>query len=595
MRDTIIKVLNRFRIKYKLIFSILPFVVLCYIIIFCSIHFLFYNVTKSIINKQAEQNIAEKVERFDSYLDTLCLLTDKMLYNPSMQKDLQQKQAGMPAKEYKILKNDILGLVYNYLTAYGLSPNDVNIKKVFIQNAYGEVVVNDALYNYTLDKIYTVINKVEAPSEKLHGKIYLEYESPNDLYLVRTIYKGDIDNCDQKIGMLVIDLNLKFFSDQINSSNYDNNIAFALIDNKNNVVVNASNLTNKQCSTLFMHSAAILDGVSYRGIQHNSKYGGYKIMGMINETGLYKEFYEVLGMVIILILLSITIIIIAIIFSSNTISDQFKQFICKLRNTDCFNEHALILTDSNDEFKELSDVYNEMIIRVDNLTKAVIEEEISVKNAEIREFQAQINPHFLYNTLDCINGLIGMDKPKEAKKTVTALGNIMRMAIKGPNFITIRQEMEYINQYIFIHKMRYQNKILFLVDIQENIMDYFIPKLIIQPIIENAIIHGVADLLAQGMIAVFGKEKNNCIIFCIKDNGTGMPDKIIDKINNYRLELNNNHSSTQKSMGILNIQKRIQLLYGSGYGLTVERPAKGGTSVTIRLPKILNPEGGMQK
>ena len=154
--------------------------------------------------------------------------------------------------------------------------------------------------------------------------------------------------------------------------------------------------------------------------------------------------------------------------------------------------------DSQDEFRDLALVYNDMMARIDNLIDTVYSKELLVKSAELKAFQAQINPHFIYNTLDCINSLVDLNRPEDVKKTVTALANLIRANVKGKELLPVREELKHIDQYMYINKMRYGDKLLFLCEIPESMMDYYLPKLILQPLLENSVVHGVSHLLGPG-------------------------------------------------------------------------------------------------
>lgn len=226
-----------------------------------------------------------------------------------------------------------------------------------------------------------------------------------------------------------------------------------------------------------------------------------------------------------------------------------------------------------------------MLSRIDRLIHTVYLKEILTRNAQLESLQAQINPHFLYNTLDCVNSLVDMGEKENVKKVVTSLASIMRMSIKGETFVTLEEDLSYIRQYIFIQKMRFQDKILFLTEVPESLYRYYIPKLTLQPLVENAVIHGVSNLAETGMIGIFGSEDDQNLYIDIKDNGTGMPPEITENLKT----LDDSTSISNKHIGILNIQRKLQILYGTDYGLTISPISPHGTSVTICIPKSTVP------
>ena len=145
----------------------------------------------------------------------------------------------------------------------------------------------------------------------------------------------------------------------------------------------------------------------------------------------------------------------------------------------------------------------------------------------------------------------------------------------------IEEELKYVNQYLYIQKMRFQEHIICLVEIPEQLYEYYIPKLMIQPLLENAIVHGVSELKETGMIAVTGKETEDAIYITVKDNGNGMPETIIRQLEEIR---ENGILKEKEHIGIFNIQQRLLLLYGKEYGLTVEHVKPSGTITVLILP-----------
>jgi len=199
---------------------------------------------------------------------------------------------------------------------------------------------------------------------------------------------------------------------------------------------------------------------------------------------------------------------------------------------------------------------------------------------------AQINPHFLYNTLDCINGLISLQKKTEAQEAIISLSKLLRFAIKERNIVPLKKELEYVRNYLFIEKIRYQNKLLVLIDVPEELHAYTIPKLTLQPLIENAIIHGFHNSLNEVIITVTADSDEKSIILHIKDNSGGIPDEIMDNINHWNpSDDSEKNLSGCSGVGLVNIQKRLRLTYGNNYGITIQKNNKGGTHILIQIPK----------
>ncbi|WP_419513476.1 sensor histidine kinase [Hominenteromicrobium sp.] len=390
----------------------------------------------------------------------------------------------------------------------------------------------------------------------------------------------------------MLDFNLGFLNKMTGVRTKDQSAADALLaiaDQNGDIIYNDSPFSKDELFSVQNGSARLsADGMQYQIDFSKSDANDWILYSIINETALYRNINRNLVWQVTLILISMLLIFAVILLVSRTLSGQFRHFIETVSHTTAPDEHALITVDSEDEFRDLAQVYNDMILRINHLIETVYTKELLLKNAELKAFQAQINPHFLYNTLDCINGLVDLDRPNDIKKTITALASIMRMSIKGKEIMTVRENIRYINEYMFIEQLRYPDNLIFLNEIPEEMMEFYIPKLILQPILENSVIHGTSSLLGKGMIALLGKEEPDALIFTVSDNGVGFPEAILQLFR----ESPENHlddTQTQSRLGLLNIQKRIHLMYGTEYGLTLQNLPAGGSRVTIRLPKITTP------
>ena len=204
--------------------------------------------------------------------------------------------------------------------------------------------------------------------------------------------------------------------------------------------------------------------------------------------------------------------------------------------------------------------------------------DLNKRQAQYLALQNQINPHFLYNTLNCILGLIDLGRTQDCKKAITALADIERMSLKGEPFCTLEKDLSYIRQYTFIQQLRFENKLQFLIDIPADLQKFIIPKLVLQPLIENAVLHGTSAVNRKGIIGVFARTKQESLLISIKDNGPGfMPEFIRDFAGH-------GADRPQNSYGLYNIDRCLKLYFGENYGLTLSNNPSAGACVTIQIP-----------
>lgn len=230
------------------------------------------------------------------------------------------------------------------------------------------------------------------------------------------------------------------------------------------------------------------------------------------------------------------------------------------------------------EIQSLSDSFGHMVLRIQALMDRVRQEEITLRKTELKALQAQINPHFLYNTLDSIAWMCEEERNKEAVEMVNALARLFRISIsKGHELITIEDEIKHAQYYLKIQQYRYKNKFSYSFHVDQNCVDYLCNKITLQPLIENAIYHGL-DMVDEGEISVHVYEDGEDIVMTVADNGVGMTEEQCESI----LRSDANHG-----IGIKNVNDRIKIYFGERYGLSVTSELDEGTTVEIRMPKIL--------
>ncbi|HXD11020.1 MAG TPA: sensor histidine kinase [Anaerolineales bacterium] len=246
---------------------------------------------------------------------------------------------------------------------------------------------------------------------------------------------------------------------------------------------------------------------------------------------------------------------------------------------------ALMTSDNVDEITELGMSFNIMIGKIKELLDSKIKEQENLKKAELRALQAQINPHFLYNTLDTIIWMAESKKTDQVVEIVSALSNFFRISLsKGMDWITIGEEVERIKSYLTIQKMRYRDIMDFKVEVDEDVTENTILKLILQPLVENALYHGIKNKRQGGTISVRARRKGQSeVLIEVEDDGIGFTP---EKLAQLRAELEDDSGDIkmESGFGIGNVNNRIRLYYGKPYGLSVQSEYSTGTRVSLVIP-----------
>jgi two-component system sensor histidine kinase YesM len=246
---------------------------------------------------------------------------------------------------------------------------------------------------------------------------------------------------------------------------------------------------------------------------------------------------------------------------------------------------ALVNSDNVDEITELGLSFNIMIGKIRELLDSKIKEQEILKKAELRVLQSQINPHFLYNTLDTIIWMAEAKKTDQIVEVVSALSNFFRISLsKGQDWITIAEEIERVRSYLTIQKIRYRDIMDFKIEVDEEISNHTVLKLILQPLVENAIYHGIKNKREGGTIIVRAKSNNgNEVLLEVEDNGIGFAP---NKLAQIQAELADNYGEVKQEsgFGLGNVNQRIKLYYGIQYSLSVKSKYQIGTCVSFIIP-----------
>lgn len=239
------------------------------------------------------------------------------------------------------------------------------------------------------------------------------------------------------------------------------------------------------------------------------------------------------------------------------------------------------------EIRMLSDQYDQMVVRIGELIEHIKEEQELKRKTELKLLQAQINPHFLYNTLDTIVWLAEGKRHEEVVEMITALSSFLRMGLNnGRDFITVRGEEEHIKSYLQIQHFRYEDIMDYEIDFDEEIKEYSMLKLTLQPIVENALYHGIKNCRKKGFLKISGWQEKEDIFLRVEDNGIGMKPDELEKMQ--KLVLRGGEDVDQREgFGIANVAERIRLNFGRAYGLQMESEYGVGTKVTVKIPAVL--------
>ena len=326
----------------------------------------------------------------------------------------------------------------------------------------------------------------------------------------------------------------------------------------------------------------IFNGTRQTVVTKTVGYTGWKLVGVIKGTGISLNMLKTRLFIVFVILLIIFIVILINSYISFRVTNPIRELEKSVKALEEGNLDADIYMGGSYEVQHLGKSVQDMKFRIKGLMQDIVNEHDEKRKSEFDSLQAQINPHFLYNTLDIIVWQIENEKQSEAVHTVTALARFFRLSLgKGKNIVTVKDEIEHVKNYLMIQHMRFKNKFDYEFDIAEDVLELPSLKLMLQPLVENAIYHGMEFMDGDGMIMVKAWREEDELYLSVADNGLGMTEDKVEMILTGKSTSGNGRGS---GIGVKNVNERIKLYFGEAYGLTIDSEPDEGTTVIIHLP-----------
>lgn len=444
-----------------------------------------------------------------------------------------------------------------------------------------------------------IVNNAQAGLEKLRGwtGIYQEkYLDKADTNIVSNIsLVRDENNYNKIVALIVVDVSEERLYDTMSAlrGNYNSvdlirsdGLILSSVDRA--VIGKSSTLRENDLNQMALNAKGVLETsklgtpyhVAYSNIPNTDWYVTVSTpVNIINQYSMMNT--NTVGLSVIFFIIILIIIIIMLIFT--TLSDSMVKKVREIA-LNIQNQGLVILDPSIEKDRYLDEIQYyivEMTKTVVQSNKEAYDAKLLEKDFRLRALQAQINPHFLYNTLDTINWMAIQRNAEDISGIVTSLAKYFRLTLrKGRDVVTLNDEIELVNTYISIQKVRFDNMVEWESKVEDNCLECKIPKLTLQPIVENALLHGICyGKEGEGRIELRGWIENHNLLITISDNGIGMTQDEIDA-----LFYSNEETQMKSGYGIYNVNERIKLLYGSEYGISIASRYQEGTCVTLCFP-----------
>lgn len=555
-----------------------------------------YKNSEDIIRKKSTdyaQDILQMIElRLEDCVGNLSTISQDLLNNKKIYDILSNEAADDdPLKGYE-QENEI----NNILKTIVLSRNEV--QSICIVSSSGKYYpADDNSRNVSIKSILPYERVLERAREG-KGRVvwYLDAADRrvNRIYLARTINNWDNFN---EIGLLVILVNKEFIETIYQGLTASmQNIAVISPDNELIVSRNPDDgyLLSIDSESFFRNGReskidkSINALVSYVSLKATD----WKIVAYVPLKELYRDADILRERIILFCVLSVLILSILNLYIAFDFINPIKRLVEGMKKVQKGESGVYIEDDRGDELGFLNKTFNEMSKEINHLVTWVYQEQITRKEAEIKALQSQINPHFLFNTLESINWMAQLNNVPEISETVTDLSKLMEASIgRDDRLISVSEEFSYIDRYVSLLKRRFEGKIHLIRNVQAEASEVKIPRLLIQPLVENAVHHGIEKSREKGIISLNASMDGSMLTIEVLDNGPGIDKEELDQINE-RLAMDNDtyfrtiSGTKRKSIGIENVNRRIKLFYGEEYGLKIESETGSYTRVVVAIPVI---------
>lgn len=574
--------------------------------------FIFIFVFTSIFsNRLGRENIANSRSQLEnlnhnltSYFDEISAIANEPNYDYDLQNYLKEQRENNGAYN-SISSNRIMR---NYEVSKQLFGEEINrrtdISSIMIFNEK-RVLLYRSIYsfwstvmNYSQQEWYqkAIESEEGAAVTGPHNHAFLLENKEKQISVSRRISSFEDGST---LGVILVDLNLNKIEEICSAFYPQNEGNLCLISNEGTVVYEQRrpqgqryNLRQEEIAQSLYQGLTAAggtawewqhDGEKYQIVSYDIEKAGWTAVSITPISVINRSMYETVAVIMLVGFCLLLIIIVILNILLKRIVNPIVSLADAMDMADGGNLGLHVPVKGHDETGRLSKSYNRMLERIDLLMKQVVNEQEEKRKYELQMLQAQINPHFLYNTLDSIIWMAEL-KDDSVVPMTEALAKLFRISLnKGNEFITIRDELEHVRNYLVIQSMRYEDKFSYSIVAADEVMNYKTVKLIIQPIVENSIYHGIKLKKQKGNIVITVMSRDQDILIRVSDDGAGMSEATCREI----LTKDSHFENTSGSgIGVKNVNERIRLYFGPDYGLTYESREGKGTTVTIRLPKL---------
>ncbi len=573
----------RLKLRGKLIVSFLVPVLLAFLIAAIGGYYFLQGLNQDIQNL-ASVSATQINSNIDVYINQLYRLTNMSFSDDDLQKILKNAEG---SKSLNRKREDTIHIQRFLWNIYAFLPD---LYSVWLKTNTGEVYTEGenryvgSSYDVRQEPWYQEAAENPGNFTVIGKRISSQTMGDMGQREVFTVARRIVGLDNRELGFFILDMKYESFQSIFKALEHDKNAQILLVD-KNNKLIYSSN-PDLTVGTVIQEDDSFLperDSSKYFMVSDTSQYTGWKISVAIPRVKLFGKLETMVPTLLIVFFSCLVFSVVFYFILSYMITEPVKKLAGSMRKVEDGDFSVTVKSSAQDEIGELSRGFDHMISQINTLIEKTVEAEVREKKSEYAALQSQINPHFLYNTLEAIRMKCILQKEPELAGIINTFSNLFRLIIdRKERFVPLKSELKHVEQYMEIQNFRFCNKYVLSVQAGEGALECFVPKLLLQPLVENSIFHGLEMKSGVGHIRISIK-KEKLLTIVVEDDGIGIEEKTYQEL--LRSLENPEDLAREDSVGLNNVNSRIRLL-GGQYSLKIFSEAGQGTKVEIVLPVL---------
>ncbi len=529
-----------------------------------------------------EQNIKQVYEKLDSYTESIDSV-ERILTGIAIEHELFQKGTGsrnsINNEIYLQSIDDMLRVIRRTSTCIN------NIFMVCDKGNYtssnyfdSDMLIEKSWYKEALIEEKNTVTTI--PHNADYQSIY------GDGPVVISVVKKVISPKDAKtiIGVIMLDIDYSTLVNELKSSEFDDKNLILLRNEDNGMIANSYSLDFSKAEEY--RGKMELTKKSISTYKYETKKYGWKVEVIVSKASLYSKFGSVLNTFVLIVIITVVFSIVLSYILAKKITKPINQLVLRMQDLSKGDFNARVDEVENRDIQVLSDGFNKMSYHIKQLMDNLRKKDYESANARFLALQAQINPHFLYNTLETIRSIAIRNQVESIADMAKSMADIFRYSVDSTKEeVILKDELKHVKNYINIQKIRYKERLNVEFNIDESLLNYKIIKLVIQPLVENAIYHGIDMKKEAGKLCIECSKFEDKVLISVSDNGIGIKKQDLEEL---RKNLENSiDRKINKSIGLINVNSRLKLYYGENCSLSIESDYDIGTKVYFKIPITL--------